>query len=79
MHLPYLVFLKNMDYFFQILVDQISMIVGKIIDPILACQKESYFLLQDVASALDLIAVVTHKTAAVLMRTIYLPRNTLFV
>lgn len=31
-----------MDYFFQIFVGQISMLIGQIIDPILIFQKESY-------------------------------------
>lgn len=38
MHFPDLILIKNMDYFFQILVDQTSMLVDKIIDPILVFQ-----------------------------------------
>lgn len=45
----------------------------------LVFQKESALMLQDVAYAFDLVVIGTHKTAAMLMRTIHLQINTLFV
>ena len=71
--------LQNMDELFQILVDRISMLVSKIIDPVLVFQKENYLLLQDFVSALNLVAVTTHKTSAILMHTTHLQINTLFL
>ena len=79
MHFPDLILLKNMDYLFKILVDRISMLLSKIIDPLLVFQKENYLLLQDFVSALNLVAVTTHKTSAILMHTTHLQINTLFL